>query len=87
MTRADITRVKIPAAFVLGILPRVYSGLTGPGKKFFDPQNPRNFKERLEKADGLDKKVRETPPLPRPTGFFRQRRAPCDRRQPGGGGD
>ncbi|KAI2468401.1 hypothetical protein F4781DRAFT_398163 [Annulohypoxylon bovei var. microspora] len=39
------------------LLPRVYSGLTGPGKKIFDGGNPRTFPQILEKAD-IDKKLR-----------------------------
>ncbi|KAI1471869.1 uncharacterized protein F4812DRAFT_455971 [Daldinia caldariorum] len=44
----NISYFTIPAAFVLAMLPRVYSGLTGPGKKFFDNSNPRSFTSKLE---------------------------------------
>ncbi|KAI1759113.1 hypothetical protein GGR53DRAFT_177056 [Hypoxylon sp. FL1150] len=47
----------IPAALFLALLPRVYSGLTGPGSKFFDRSNPRTFAARLDSAE-LDKKLR-----------------------------
>ncbi|KAI6086633.1 hypothetical protein F4821DRAFT_126988 [Hypoxylon rubiginosum] len=47
----------IPAALFLALLPRVYSGLTGPGTKVFDPTNPRTFAARLDSAD-IDKKLR-----------------------------
>ncbi|KAI1097575.1 hypothetical protein F4804DRAFT_160223 [Jackrogersella minutella] len=53
----NISYFTIPAAVVLALLPRVYSGLTGPGKKFFDGNNPRVFTQALEKAD-MDKKLR-----------------------------
>jgi hypothetical protein len=31
--------------------------MVGPGRKYFNPANPRDFVERLEKADDLDKDV------------------------------
>ncbi|KAI1411644.1 hypothetical protein F5Y13DRAFT_164729 [Hypoxylon sp. FL1857] len=54
----NISYYTVPAALFLALLPRVYSGLTGPGKKFFDKNNPRVFSQRLEKAD-LDKKLKD----------------------------
>ncbi|KAI0381665.1 hypothetical protein F5Y04DRAFT_65473 [Hypomontagnella monticulosa] len=53
----NISYYTIPAALMLALLPRTYSGLTGPGKKFFDGNNPRFFTARLESAD-IDKKLR-----------------------------
>ncbi|OTB04573.1 hypothetical protein M426DRAFT_320689 [Hypoxylon sp. CI-4A] len=53
----NISYYTIPAALVLALLPRVYAGLTGPGKKFFDKNNPRNFPQILENS-GLDKITR-----------------------------
>ncbi|KAI0884521.1 uncharacterized protein GGS22DRAFT_143703 [Annulohypoxylon maeteangense] len=53
----NISYHTIPAAVVLALLPRVYSGLTGPGKKVFDGNNPRLFPQALEKSD-LDKKLK-----------------------------
>lgn len=41
----------------LALYPRFYSGLTGPGKRYFDPSNPRTFLDRLDKVEGLDKQV------------------------------
>ncbi|KAI2611599.1 uncharacterized protein GGS25DRAFT_483346 [Hypoxylon fragiforme] len=51
----NISYWTIPAAFVLALLPRVYAGHIGLGKKFFDGTNPRTFTERLEKAN-IDKR-------------------------------
>ncbi|KAI1213701.1 uncharacterized protein F4807DRAFT_196783 [Annulohypoxylon truncatum] len=53
----NISYYTIPAAVVLALLPRVYSGLTGPGKKVFDGNNPRLFTQALEKSD-LDKRLK-----------------------------
>ncbi|KAI4868145.1 hypothetical protein F4820DRAFT_150761 [Hypoxylon rubiginosum] len=53
----NISYWTIPAALVLALLPRVYSGLTGPGTKIFDPNNPRTFAARLDSAE-IDKKLR-----------------------------
>ncbi|KAI1381118.1 hypothetical protein F4677DRAFT_402175 [Hypoxylon crocopeplum] len=53
----NISYLTIPAALMLGLLPRVYSGLTGPGSKFFDPNSPRTFAARLDNAE-IDKKLR-----------------------------
>ncbi|KAI1451495.1 hypothetical protein F4805DRAFT_95550 [Annulohypoxylon moriforme] len=53
----NISYYTIPAAVVLALLPRVYSGLTGPGKKVFDGNNPRLFTQAIEKSD-LDKKLK-----------------------------
>ncbi|KAI1770497.1 hypothetical protein F4818DRAFT_257445 [Hypoxylon cercidicola] len=53
----NISYWTIPAALFLALLPRVYSGLTGPGTKFFDPSNPRTFAARLDGAE-IDKKLR-----------------------------
>ncbi|KAI1449334.1 hypothetical protein F5Y02DRAFT_206336 [Annulohypoxylon stygium] len=47
----------IPAAIMLALLPRMYSGLTGPGRKVFDGNNPRLFTQALEKSD-LDKRLK-----------------------------
>jgi hypothetical protein len=48
---------QVPLALFVAFVPRIYSGMMGPGKKYFDPQNPRKFVEKLEKAEALDKKV------------------------------
>ncbi|KAI1135319.1 hypothetical protein F5Y05DRAFT_395241 [Hypoxylon sp. FL0543] len=53
----NISYYTIPGALVLALLPRVYSGIAGPGKKFFDPNNPRLFTQSLERAD-IDKKLK-----------------------------
>ncbi|KAI0900286.1 hypothetical protein F4806DRAFT_150453 [Annulohypoxylon nitens] len=53
----NISYYTIPAAIVLALLPRMYSGLTGPGKKVFDGNNPRLFTQALEKSD-LDKRLK-----------------------------
>ncbi|KAI1479409.1 hypothetical protein K445DRAFT_322974 [Daldinia sp. EC12] len=53
----NISYFTIPTAVILALLPRVYSGLTGPGKKYFDPNNPRSFTSKLESAE-LDKKLK-----------------------------
>ncbi|KAI1397290.1 hypothetical protein F4819DRAFT_490685 [Hypoxylon fuscum] len=53
----NISYLTIPAALFLALLPRVYSGLTGPGSKIFDPNNPRTFAARLDSAE-IDKKLR-----------------------------
>ncbi|KAI0142580.1 hypothetical protein F4776DRAFT_513564 [Hypoxylon sp. NC0597] len=54
----NISYYTIPTALFLALLPRVYSGIAGPGKKFFDPNNPRFFAQSLEKAD-IDKRLRD----------------------------
>ncbi|KAL7624727.1 hypothetical protein AAE478_006298 [Parahypoxylon ruwenzoriense] len=54
----NISYWTIPAALILALFPRTYSGLTGPGKKVFDPTNPRTFAARLDKAADMDKKLR-----------------------------
>ncbi|KAH6653201.1 hypothetical protein BKA67DRAFT_568847 [Truncatella angustata] len=54
----NISYYTLPFALVLALLPRVYSGLAGPGKRYFDPQNPRKFVETLAKAEALDKQLR-----------------------------
>ncbi|KAI0149308.1 hypothetical protein BJ166DRAFT_596273 [Pestalotiopsis sp. NC0098] len=54
----NISYYTLPVGLVLALYPRIYSGLTGPGKKHFDPSNPRTFVDRLEKTEALDKKLR-----------------------------
>ncbi|KAI8959473.1 hypothetical protein F5Y11DRAFT_332948 [Daldinia sp. FL1419] len=53
----NISYFTIPAAVILALLPRAYSGITGPGKKFFDPNNPRTFTAKLESAE-IDKRLK-----------------------------
>ncbi|KAI0837276.1 hypothetical protein F5Y06DRAFT_85874 [Hypoxylon sp. FL0890] len=53
----NISYYTIPGALVLALLPRFYSGIAGPGKKFFDPNNPRLFTQSLEKAE-IDKRLK-----------------------------
>ncbi|KAI1494520.1 hypothetical protein F5X96DRAFT_567017 [Biscogniauxia mediterranea] len=53
----NISYFTIPVAFFLAMAPRGYSGFAGPGKKYFDPANPRTFAARLENAD-IDKDVK-----------------------------
>ncbi|KAI0161188.1 hypothetical protein GGR52DRAFT_164647 [Hypoxylon sp. FL1284] len=53
----NISYWTIPAALILALSPRVYWSRTSPGRKFFDPSNPRTFTARLDSAD-IDKKLR-----------------------------
>jgi hypothetical protein len=46
-------------ALVLALSGRFYSGLSGPGEKLFDRNDPRSFVETLKKSD-LDEKVRRS---------------------------
>ncbi|KAI1084057.1 hypothetical protein F5B20DRAFT_363931 [Whalleya microplaca] len=55
--QTNISYLTIPGALFLALLPRVYSGFTGPGKQYLDKNNPRTFYETLGKAD-LDKKTK-----------------------------
>ncbi|KAI1866362.1 uncharacterized protein JN550_007750 [Neoarthrinium moseri] len=54
----NVSYYTIPVALGLALYPRVYAGLSGPGKKYFTPQNPRAFVDNLEKTEALDKKLR-----------------------------
>lgn len=51
-----LTAPQIPPALVLALLPRFYSGLSGPGAKLFDRKNPRSFNDTLKTAE-LDEEV------------------------------
>jgi hypothetical protein len=53
---------QIPPALVIALLPRFYSGLSGPGAKLFDRKNPRSFNDTLKTAD-LDDEVHLHHPL------------------------
>ncbi|KAI0596074.1 hypothetical protein F4775DRAFT_566399 [Biscogniauxia sp. FL1348] len=53
----NISYFTIPAALLLALAPRGYSGFSGAGKKYFDPSNPRTFAARLENAE-IDKEVK-----------------------------
>ncbi|KAK2749494.1 hypothetical protein CKAH01_18019 [Colletotrichum kahawae] len=53
----NISYFTIPLALTLALGARFYSGLSGPGKKLSDRNNPRGFPEILKKAD-LDDKLR-----------------------------
>ncbi|CAJ2511197.1 Uu.00g068220.m01.CDS01 [Anthostomella pinea] len=52
----NLSYFTVPVALILALLPRVYSGLSGPGSKIFDGTNPRKFSEQLEKSE-LDKQL------------------------------
>ncbi|ETS73785.1 hypothetical protein PFICI_14731 [Pestalotiopsis fici W106-1] len=54
----NVSYYTIPAALGVALYPRFYSGIVGPGKKYFDRTNPRNFVGRLDKVEGLDKQLR-----------------------------
>ncbi|KAH8668908.1 hypothetical protein BX600DRAFT_460943 [Xylariales sp. PMI_506] len=54
----NVSYYTIPAAMVIALLPRVYSGIAGPGKKYFDKSNPRSFSAKLDKIEALDKQLR-----------------------------
>ncbi|KAI1186405.1 hypothetical protein F5B17DRAFT_403847 [Nemania serpens] len=56
LSEHNISYFTLPVAFIAALWPRSYSAFQGPGKKYFDPTNPRTFAARLEKAD-LDKEV------------------------------
>ncbi|KAI0123718.1 hypothetical protein BJ170DRAFT_686972 [Xylariales sp. AK1849] len=58
LSDTNISYYIIPAAAGLALFPRTYSGLAGPGKKYFDPANPRKFVEKLEKTEEIDKRLR-----------------------------
>lgn len=47
---------QIPPALIFALLPRFYSGLSGPGAKLFDRNSPRSFPDTLKNAD-LDEGV------------------------------
>jgi uncharacterized MAPEG superfamily protein len=51
-----LTATQIPPALILALLPRFYSGLSGPGAKLFDRNNPRGFNDVLKTAE-LDDEV------------------------------
>jgi hypothetical protein len=53
----QLTLVQIPSALVLPLLARYYSGLSGPGAKLFNRNDPRGFVDTLKKAE-LDEEVR-----------------------------
>ncbi|KAI1268967.1 hypothetical protein F5Y18DRAFT_373194 [Xylariaceae sp. FL1019] len=53
----NISYYTVPIALVLALLPRNYSGLSGPGAKIFNRQQPRDFVAALKEAD-LDEKLR-----------------------------
>ncbi|KAF7531716.1 hypothetical protein G7054_g8613 [Neopestalotiopsis clavispora] len=55
----NLSYYTLPVALGLALYPRFYSGLTGPGKRYFDPSNPRTFLDRLDKVEGLDKQRAE----------------------------
>lgn len=57
-----LTARQIPPALVISLLPRFYSGLSGPGAKLFDRKNPRSFNDTLKTAD-LDDEVHLHHPL------------------------
>lgn len=48
--------VQIPPALILALGARFFSGLSGPGMKLFDRNDPRSFVDTLKKAD-LDEEV------------------------------
>lgn len=50
---------KVPPALILALLPRFYSGLSGPGARLFDRNNPRGFIDILKKAE-IEEEVRNT---------------------------
>ncbi|KAK6085234.1 hypothetical protein SCUP515_01052 [Seiridium cupressi] len=54
----NVSYYTLPLALFVALLPRMYSGIAGPGKKYFDPQNPRTFVEKLDKIESIDKQVR-----------------------------
>ncbi|KAI0392470.1 hypothetical protein F5Y17DRAFT_357138 [Xylariaceae sp. FL0594] len=54
LTEKNISYFTIPLALFTALWPRSHSAFQGPGKKVFDPSNPRTFAARLEKSD-LDK--------------------------------
>ncbi|OSS53327.1 hypothetical protein B5807_02651 [Epicoccum nigrum] len=53
----NISYFTIPPALILALLPRFYSGLSGPGAKLFDRNNPRGFNDVLKTAE-LDDELR-----------------------------
>ncbi|KAJ8109562.1 hypothetical protein OPT61_g7367 [Boeremia exigua] len=53
----NISYFTIPPALIFALIPRFYSGLSGPGAKLFDRNNPRGFPETLKNAD-LDEDLR-----------------------------
>ncbi|KAJ4988437.1 hypothetical protein SVAN01_06054 [Stagonosporopsis vannaccii] len=53
----NVSYFAIPPALILALIPRFYSGLSGPGAKLFDRNNPRGFPDTLKKAN-LDEELR-----------------------------
>ncbi|KAH6629508.1 hypothetical protein C7974DRAFT_394636 [Boeremia exigua] len=53
----NISHFTIPPALVLALLPKFFSGLAGPGAKYLDRNNPRDFSDTLKRAN-LDDEVR-----------------------------
>ncbi|KAI0534542.1 hypothetical protein GGR58DRAFT_51811 [Xylaria digitata] len=56
LAEKNISYFTIPLALVAALWPRSQSAFKQPGKKYFDPANPRTFASRLEKSD-LDKET------------------------------
>ncbi|KAI1352787.1 hypothetical protein F5Y01DRAFT_83344 [Xylaria sp. FL0043] len=56
LAEKNISYFTIPVALFAALWPRSQSAFGEPGKKYFDPANPRTFTSRLEKAD-LDKET------------------------------
>ncbi|KAF3041920.1 hypothetical protein E8E12_007391 [Didymella heteroderae] len=53
----NISYFTIPPALIFALIPRFYSGLSGPGTKLFDRNSPRSFPDTLKSAD-LDEELR-----------------------------
>lgn len=54
--RQSLRRTQIPLALVLPLTARFYSGLSGPGAKLFDRNDPRGFVDKLKQTD-MDEEV------------------------------
>ncbi|PVI05971.1 hypothetical protein DM02DRAFT_724743 [Periconia macrospinosa] len=54
----NISYFTVPVALFLALVPRVYSGISGPGKKLFDRHRPRDFTQTLKNAD-IDEELRD----------------------------